>query len=146
MATEKTVDVAADAIVDKAIALTAGCLSRREIDEAREQLQDLVDRLIDECRAYYRADAEILIEDRAEAIRKAQSSASSYEAGNLLDARLAEDEARHLLRLEPRESNPSNSNHGCAYRPCATWELGTAGDWPIRDRCKHCGWTRYEHI
>lgn len=58
------------------------------------------------CRDGFSAGAETAVipeEDRAEAIRKAQSSASSYEAGNRFDARLAEDEARYLLRLPPLE-------------------------------------------
>lgn len=54
--TEFTVDAAADAVVDKAMAAADVRLSRDERDELRHAIQDAVDALIDQCRAFYRAD------------------------------------------------------------------------------------------
>jgi hypothetical protein len=53
--TEFSVDAAADKIVDLAMSAAAfPPLSHDERDRLRYEIQDAVDALIDECRAYYR--------------------------------------------------------------------------------------------
>ena len=82
-------------------------------------------------------------EDRSEAIRKAQSSASSYAAGNLLDARLLEDEARHLLRLHPSALSACES-YACQSHACDSFEQDDRD--MDADRCGRCGRPSNEHL
>lgn len=54
MTTEFTLDAAADAIVDKAMSAADVRLTRDQREQLRDQIQDAVDALIDECRDFYR--------------------------------------------------------------------------------------------
>lgn len=55
--TDRTLDAKADAIVDLAMSAVRLHLRRDELDATRTAIQDAVDALIDECRAYYTSEA-----------------------------------------------------------------------------------------